>query len=241
MMASLSNQPATGTVAENIAQIRKNILAASQRVGRDSSRVRLIAATKTVQTPKLHQAYAAGIRTFGENRLQEAQEKMDQFGPREGLEWHFIGRMQRRKLKAIVGNFVLLHSVESVVQAQAINALAVDQGIQQPVLLEVNLAGESSKGGFSRDELKQSMPVLDQLSNVAIRGLMTLPPRTSKPEGARPFFAQLGELKDDLASAAWNRIHLEELSMGMSHDYEVAVEEGATMVRIGSAIFGPRS
>ncbi len=240
MMASLSNQTATGTVAEHIAQIRKNIHAAAQRVGRDVSTIRLIAATKTVQTSKLQQAYAAGIKTFGENRLQEAQEKMSQFGQREGLEWHFIGRMQRRKLKAIVGNFSLLHSVENVEQAQTINALAERQGIQQPVLLEINLGGESSKGGFTIAELEQVMTSLDRMSNVNINGLMTLPPRSSSPEGARPYFAQLRLLKDKLAESAWNHIHLKELSMGMSDDYEVAVEEGATMVRIGSAIFGPR-
>ena len=172
---------------------------------------------------------------------EEAQEKMSQFGPQEELEWHFIGRMQRRKLKAIVGNFSLLHSVESVEQAQAINDLAERQGIQQPILLEINLGGESSKGGFTIPELEQVMNPLDQMPNVSINGLMTLPPRSTLPEGARPYFAQLRQLKDKLSESAWNHIHLKDLSMGMSDDYEIAVEEGATMVRIGSAIFGPRS
>lgn len=240
MVVPLPDSQSTETIADRIQKIREHIQAAAQRVGRDPSSIRLIAASKTVPAKRVMQAYEAGIRDFGENRLQEAQEKMGQIGQPEGLVWHFIGRMQRRKLKAIVGNFTMLHSVENLEQAQNIDALAAQRGIQQPILLEVNIGGETSKGGFPTTDLQKNLPQLDRLPNLAIQGLMTIPPATSDPEGARPYFTELASLKANLSRSSWGRIHLKELSMGMSHDYEVAVEEGATLVRIGSAIFGPR-
>ncbi len=241
MMVSLADFHATGTIDDRVRQIWDNIQAAANRVGRDPSGIRLIAASKTVSASRVVEAYEAGIRHFGENRLQEAQEKIGHVGHLNGLVWHFIGRMQRRKLKAILGNFAMLHSVESLEQAQTIDTLAAQQGIQQPILLEVNVGEESSKGGFSVAELKEQIPRLDRLPNLAIQGLMTIPPATSDPEGARPYFTQLAGLKADLSRSSWDHISLNELSMGMSHDYRVAVEEGATMVRVGSAIFGPRA
>lgn len=237
---SLKDAHVSDAIAHSIQSIRENIREAARRAGRDPSGIRLVAATKTVVPARLEEAYVAGVRIFGENRLQEAQEKRRMFGPREGLAWHFIGRMQRRKLKEIVGNFVVLHSVESLAQAHGINAVAEKLGIRQEVLLEVNVAGEASKGGFTPQELEDGLEEIDRLPHVAIRGLMTIPPWQENPEEVRPYFTQLCQLRNRLAQHPWAHIKMSELSMGMSHDYEIAVEEGATMVRIGTAIFGAR-
>jgi PLP dependent protein len=237
---SLNDANFSNSIADSIQTIRDKIREAALRVGRDPAGIRLVAATKTVSPASLEEAYAAGVRIFGENRLQEAQEKIRTLGPREGLVWHFMGRMQRRKLKEIVGNFVLLHSVESLEQAHGINAAAEKLGIRQEVLLEVNVGGEASKGGFTSQDLEAGLEELDRLPHVAIRGLMTLPPWKENPEEVRPYFTQLGQLQNRLARHPWTRVRMDELSMGMSHDYEIAIEEGATMVRIGTAIFGER-
>ncbi len=227
-------------IAENVQHVRVGIRQAISRAGRDSSSVQLVAASKTVASDVLLEAYVAGVRIFGENRLQEAQEKMPVLGSRQGLNWHFIGRMQSRKLKDIVGKFSLLHSVESVEQAGSIDTLAKKMGIQQAILLEVNLSGEKTKGGFDCTDLQGALEQIAKFPHVAIKGLMTLPPYSENPEGSRPYFSQLREMRESLARIpAKGRI--EELSMGMSHDYEVAIEEGATMVRVGTAIFGKRS
>jgi len=228
-------------IADNVQDIREKIQQAAFRVGRDPSSVRLVAATKTVSTDVLREAYDAGMRVFGENRLQEAQEKMSVIGRFPGLSWHFIGRMQRRKLKDIVGKFVVLHSVESVEQARSIDAIAQQLGIQQDILLQVNVAEEDSKGGFARKDIREAMEQVDRLPHVAIRGLMTLPPFHEDPEHARPYFAELCLVRDSLAQQSFVHGRPEGLSMGMSHDYQVAIEEGATMVRIGTALFGKRA
>jgi len=237
---SLKDAHVSNSITHTIQTIQEKIRQAAIRVGRDPASIRLVAATKTVPVAYLEEAYRAGVRIFGENRLQEAQEKRQILGPREGLVWHFIGRMQRRKLKDLVGNFSLLHSVESLEQARSINAMAEKLGIQQAVLLEVNVGGEASKGGFTSQEVEAGMEELDQFPHVLIQGLMTLPPWRENPEEVRPYFTQVSQLRDRLARQGWARIRMNELSMGMSHDYEVAIEEGATMVRIGTAIFGSR-
>jgi len=237
---SLKDEHVSHSIAQTIQAIREKIRQAALRVGRDPSSICLVAATKTVSPANLEEAYAAGVRIFGENRLQEAQEKRQVLGPREGLVWHFIGRMQRRKLKDIVGNFALLHSVESLEQAQGINAAAEKLGIEQEVLLEVNIGGEASKGGFTPQELEDVIEELDRLPHVSIQGLMTLPPWKENSGEVRPYFTQLCQLRNRLAQQSWTRVRMAELSMGMSHDYETAIEEGATMVRIGTAIFGAR-
>lgn len=239
-MLSLKDAHGSYSIAQTIQNIREKIREAALRVGRDPSGIRLVAATKTVSSVKVEEAYAAGVRIFGENRLQEAQEKITIFGQREGLSWHFIGRMQRRKIKGLVGNFSLLHSVESLEQARSINAAAEKRGIRQAVLLEVNVAGEASKGGFTVQELENRIEELDQLPHVSIQGLMTLPPWKENPEEIRPYFSQLCQFRNRLVQHPWAHGRMAELSMGMSHDYETAIEEGATMVRIGTAIFGER-
>jgi hypothetical protein len=237
---SLKDAHVSHSIAKTIQSIQEKIRQAALRKGRDPSGIRLVAATKTISPVKIEEAYAAGVRIFGENRLQEAQEKIHILGPREGLAWHFIGRMQRRKLKEIVGNFAMLHSVESLEQAHSINAAAENRRIRQEVLLEVNIAGEPSKGGFTVQELENGIEELDQLPHVSIQGLMTLPPWKENPEEVRPYFAELCQIRNRLAQQSWTRVRMAELSMGMSHDYETAIEEGATMVRIGTAIFGER-
>ena len=228
------------TIAGKVQEIVEGIQQAARRVGRDPSTVQFVAATKTMAPSQLLEAYAAGVRIFGENRLQEAQEKITAVGPLQGLSWHFIGHMQRRKLKDIVGNFAVLHSVESVEQARSIDALAGKMGIQQDILLEVNVAGEATKGGFASKGMPEALESIEQLSHVVIRGLMTLPPFSDDPENARPYFSELRQLRDSLAQQGHRPGELKELSMGMSRDYHVAIEEGATMVRIGTAILGTR-
>ena len=239
-MVPFEHSPDPVTIADNVQKIREGIQQAALRVGRDPSTVQLVAATKTVAAQQLVEAYVAGVRIFGENRLQEAQEKIPEVGPRQGLAWHFIGRMQRRKLKDIVGNFALLHSVESVEQARSMQAIAETLGIKQEILLEVNVAGEDSKGGFALRDMPDVLRQIGQLPHVVIRGLMTLPPFHDDPEDARPYFSALCHLRDDLAQESLPQGGVLELSMGMSHDYHVAIEEGATMVRVGTAIFGDR-
>lgn len=239
-MSLLEESPFSVSIADNVQTIREGIRQATLRVGRDPSTVQLVAATKTVSTNLLIEAYEAGVRIFGENRLQEAQEKILAVGPRQGLDWHFIGRMQSRKIKDIVGKFTLLHSVESVEQAQNIHDIAKKLGIRQQILLEVNVAGESTKGGFACNDMREAMDQIDRLPHIVIRGLMTLPPFSDHPDDARPYFAELRQLRDSLVHRNLSHGEIKELSMGMSHDYQVAIEEGATMVRVGTAIFGKR-
>ncbi|RMH31126.1 MAG: YggS family pyridoxal phosphate-dependent enzyme [Nitrospirae bacterium] len=227
-------------IEANVDRVRTTVAEAAARAGRDPSRITIVAATKFVQADRLQQAYRAGLRAFGENRLQEAQRKMSALSHLADIHWHFIGRLQRRKLKAITGRFALIHSVESVEQAELINRWAAERGIQQPILLEVNVGQEPTKGGFSPSALWDALSDLARLTHVAIQGLMTVPPIAATPEAARPFFRALRSLAEAVNRAARLPRALQELSMGMSHDYPVAIEEGATIVRIGTAIFGPR-
>jgi len=239
-VSPLEESPFSVSIADNVQKIREGIRQAALRVGRDPSSVQLVAATKTVSTSLLIESYEAGVRIFGENRLQEAQEKILAVGPRQGLAWHFIGRMQSRKIKNIVGKFALLHSVESVEQARTIHAIAEKLGIQQSILLEVNVGGEATKGGFACNDIRDAIDQIDRLPHVAIQGLMTLPPFSNHPDDARPYFAELRQLRESLAQGNLTHGGVKELSMGMSHDYQVAIEEGATIVRVGTAIFGKR-
>lgn len=231
-------------LASNVSAIRDAIERAAQRVGRDPRAIRLLAATKTVPVERLRQAQAAGLTLFGENRLQEALPKIEALG-RQTIEWHFIGRVQRRKVRDIVGSFRLIHSVESVELGEEIDRRAAAAGIRQAVLLEVNVGGEATKAGFSPEQLEQALPAFSRMSHVAVQGLMTIPPPQDDPERARPAFRLLRELAQRLAPSLTSgtrlgELSLRELSMGMSHDFEVAVEEGATIVRVGTGLFGPR-
>ena len=228
-----------GTIAGRVRAVFDEIQRAAVRAGRAPESVRLLAASKTVTVERLREAVDAGIRHLGENRLQEALPKIEALD-REGIVWHFIGTLQRRKVKSVVGRFETIHSVDSLALAEEINRQAKAMGMRQRVLLEVNLGGESSKGGFAPPELAAALPGLSAFEQLDIRGLMAIPPPMPTAEDARPYFRQLRQLAEALTAQGCRNINMQELSMGMSHDYAVAVEEGATYVRVGTAIFGAR-
>jgi pyridoxal phosphate enzyme (YggS family) len=188
---------------------------------------------------RIREGIAGGLTILGESRLQEALPKIEALRG-DPVRWHFIGRLQRRKVRSVVGGFDLIHSVDSVQLAEEISRRAQEAGLTQAVLLEVNLEGEATKSGFLPDELSEAMPRLGALSHVAVKGLMAIPPPTSDPEQARPYFRRLRELSLRLMCQPTGTVSMKELSMGMSNDYHVAVEEGATMIRVGTAIFGVR-
>ncbi|MEX5218199.1 MAG: YggS family pyridoxal phosphate-dependent enzyme [Nitrospira sp.] len=229
----------SGTIADNVSHILEGIRAAAVRSGRRPEQVRLIAATKTVGIDRIQEAIAAGVAILGENRFQEALPKIEQL-EHERVAWHFIGRLQRRKVKAVVGKFQLIHSVESLELAEEINRRANQAGLRQSVLLEINIGGEESKGGFDPEAAADACGHLDRMAHLAVRGLMAIPPLEADPSRTRPYFRRLRELAQSLARSGFPNVRMEELSMGMSADYQIAVEEGATFVRIGTAIFGTR-
>ncbi|ULA69437.1 MAG: putative enzyme [Nitrospira sp.] len=228
-----------GTIAGRVRAVFDEIQRAAVRAGRAPESVRLLAASKTVTVERLREAVDAGVRHLGENRLQEALQKIEALD-REGVVWHFIGTLQRRKVKSVVGRFETIHSVDSLWLAEEINRQAKTIGMRQRVLLEVNLGGESSKGGFAPPELAAALPALSAFEQLDIRGLMAIPPPMPTAEDARPYFRQLRQLAQALTAQGCRNINMQELSMGMSHDYAVAIEEGATYVRVGTAIFGAR-
>lgn len=227
-------------LSTKIQATRDRIRRAAERAGRDPYAVRLVGATKYVEAPRVLDAIRAGLSICGENHWREAQAKIQAVGERGDVEWHFIGRLQRRKLKWLVGRFTLIHSVESVEQAEEIQRRAHEQHTSQAILLEVNVGEEESKGGFSPDALPAAVSQIDALSSVCVQGLMTVPPWNPDPELIRPYFQHLKHLAERIGSLPLQRVHMHELSMGMSNDFEVAVEEGATLVRVGTALFGAR-
>ncbi|HJT19940.1 MAG TPA: YggS family pyridoxal phosphate-dependent enzyme [Nitrospira sp.] len=207
--------------------------------GRRAGCVRLVAATKTVPVDAIREAASAGLRFAGESRLQEALPKIQALRE-EPLRWHFIGRLQRRKVRDIVGKFELIHSVDSVELAREIDRRAGSAGVRQAVLLEVNVGGEAAKGGFRIEELSAVLPRVGELPHIKVMGLMAIPPQVDEAERARPYFRRMRELAEELSQLHIPAISMDELSMGMSDDYIVAIEEGATIVRVGTAIFGAR-
>lgn len=224
-------------IQEQLQEIRAAIAAAEQRAGRPSGSTTLLAVSKTFPVSDIMQAYADGQRIFGENRLQEAMEKIPAM-PAD-CEWHLIGPLQRNKVrKALEQGITLIQAVDSRKLAEAISRIAGELGVTARILLEVNVDGEESKHGFTAEGLQAEWDALVALPHVEIRGLMCIPAPTETPEGARPAFATLRGLVEALRVRG--PLPLPELSMGMSHDYAVAVEEGATIVRVGSAIFGKR-
>lgn len=228
-------------IPERLQQVHESIARAATRVGREPSSVRLIVVTKGVPVQVVERAIEAGARHIGENRLQEALPKMTALSARyRDLHWHFIGTLQRRKVKSVVGAFELIQSVDSRALAEEIDRRAAALGSRQRVLLELNLGQEPSKSGFDPAQMQEVFPALDHLRFLTVEGLMAIPPYTQDPEHARPYFRQLRELAQSLRAMRCWRAALDEISMGMSHDYEIAVEEGATMVRVGRAIFGAR-
>jgi hypothetical protein len=212
------------------------IRGACEKAGRSDDSVRLIAVSKTFPAADIREAVAAGQVCFGESRLQEAEPKITEL--QDGLDWHFIGRVQRNKVRKILPLFGCIHAVDSLKLATYTDGVALDLGLMPEVFLQVDLAGEESKGGFSPTKLREALPALSKLSSLRIIGLMSIPPAGDDPEDSRRWFRELRELRDDLARG--RGLELPCLSMGMSGDFEIAVEEGATHVRVGSSIFGKR-
>ena len=234
-MQSLSLQ----SIDDRVQAVLANIRSAAEKAGRPAQSIRLVAATKTVSVEGIQQGIEAGLTILGENRVQEAIPKRTALSS-ASVQWHFIGHLQRRKVRSIIGLFDLIHSVDSVELAQEIDARAGAAGMIQNVLLEVNVGGELSKAGFQPDDVISSVPTLAAFQHIQIKGLMSIPPPTTDPDAARPYFRQLRELSHRIAALHLPSVRMDELSMGMSNDYAVAIEEGATLVRVGTAIFGER-
>jgi PLP dependent protein len=226
-------------IKQNLEEIRQRLKDAAIRAGRDPREVRLVAVTKTVGRERLKEAVAAGQTLFGENYVQEARAKIAALGP--GLTWHFIGHLQSNKARAAVELFDLIHSVDRASLAQALEQAAARLGKVQDILLQVNLAGEETKSGAAPANVQALLAEISRLPHLRVQGLMTMPPWFDEPERVRPYFRALRELRDRLRGLQLVDGDLPELSMGMTGDFEAAVSEGATLVRIGTAIFGRRS
>lgn len=226
-------------IAANLAGIRRNVADACARAGRDPGGVTLVAVSKTVGVEEIRAALACGVTVLGENRVQEAREKFAAIG--KTAEWHLIGPLQKNKVKYIFDIFSMVHSVDGVELAQEISRRAAARGTVMPVLLEVNIGGEASKHGVTPAEAVDVAAKIAALPNVRLRGLMAVPPYTDDPEGSRPFFARLRGLRDEIAALGMENAAMDVLSCGMTCDYVVAVEEGATHIRIGTGIFGERN
>ena len=225
-------------IRENIESVEERISGACRRAGRDRSEVHLICVTKTKPEEMLREAYEAGQRDFGENKVQEICRKKPAL-PGD-IRWHMIGHLQRNKVKQLIGQTVMIHSVDSFRLAEAISAEAVKAGIVIPVLIEVNMADEETKFGVSPGEALQLITDASELKGIKIEGLMTIAPFTEDPESNRPYFAGLRELAVDIGQKCIDNVSMGVLSMGMTGDFEVAIEEGATHIRVGTGIFGER-
>jgi pyridoxal phosphate enzyme (YggS family) len=226
------------SVTERYRVIQDRIEAACQRAGRDPASVRLLGACKRQPLDRIREAYAAGLRLVGENRLQESAAHHEELADLTGLEWHFIGSIQSRKCHEIAAQFSMVHSVDREKVARKLDAGAAEGSKVLPVLVEVNVGHEETKSGCEPADAATLVELCRELPNLEPRGLMSLPPHTEDPEGSRSFHRTLRELRDAIRSSTC--LPLEELSMGMSHDFEVAIEEGSTIVRIGTDLFGPR-
>ncbi len=224
---------------ENIARVQERISAACHRSGRRPEDVKLVAVSKTVAPDRIRQAYEAGLRHFGENRVQEANAKRPALSDLNAT-WHLVGHLQTNKAKPARDLFHWVHSVDSFRLAQKLDQSAACSGERLPVLFQVNLGEEPTKSGVREEEIMQLAQQAGQLPTLEVRGLMVLPPFFKNPEQARPFFRRLRELAEAIESANLPSVSMEEFSMGMSQDFEVAIEEGATLIRVGTAIFGPR-
>lgn len=227
------------TIADNLKTVRDRIAAAAARAGRDPSSIRLVVVTKTVHADRILEAVAGGARIIGENRVQEAREKIGKLGP--VATWHLIGHLQTNKAKYAVKLFDLIHSVDTLDLAQEIAKHAAKINKIQNVLLEVSIAAEAAKAGVAIEQTAVLAREAAKLKHISIKGLMTIPPFLDDPEQVRPYFKKLRDLSERIAKENIPGVSMRELSMGMSGDFEVAIEEGATIVRVGSAIFGERT
>ena len=226
-------------IKENIKAVQDNIKRACERAGRDEKSVTLIAVSKTKPVSDIRQAMEAGMRVFGENKVQEIREKTEEI--KEDISFHMIGHLQANKVKYLPGKVCMIHSVDNVKLAQEIEKQFAKADMKIDVLIEVNMAGEESKFGLSPQEVPSFVKEIAPLSHLNIRGLMTIAPYTEDPESNRVYFAGLRRLKDEINDMHIPGVSMDTLSMGMTGDYEVAIEEGATFVRVGTGIFGARN
>lgn len=224
------------SIAENLKQVRDRIAAAAERSDRSADDVALVAVSKTWPVGPIQEAYDVGQRIFGENKVQEIEEKV---GPLpDDIEWHLIGHLQKNKVRKVLPHCASIHSIDSFALAERVGRIAGEEGLVAKVFLQVNVANDDAKFGFPVGVIREKFGEVLEIENLQVCGLMTVPSYEADPEEVRPYFAKLRAVRDELASAHTNP--LAELSMGMSHDFEVAIEEGSTMVRVGSAIFGER-
>jgi len=231
------------SIAESIARIRGRMAQAARRAGRNPDEIALMAVSKTFPPERIREAHAAGQRLFGENRVQEFDGKAGALRDLSGAEWHMIGHLQSNKASAAVELFDAVDSVDSLRLVRKLDSASGQAGKNLPLLIEINVGGEAAKSGAAPDsgELEETLSAAGELEHIEIRGLMTIPPFTDDPEGARLYFRRLRNLRDEIARRRLQRVSMDVLSMGMSHDFEVAIEEGSTCVRLGTAIFGERS
>ncbi len=231
------------SITANISLIRERIAAAAQRAGRSPDHITLMAVSKTQPPEKIREAYDVGLRVFGENRVQEFAAKVEALRDLRGAEWHMIGHLQTNKATKTAELFRAVDSVDSLKLAEKLDAAARTLGKKLDVLIEINVGGEAAKSGVAPDsrELEELLIAAPRLDALVFRGLMTVPPFSDDPEGARPYFRKLRELRDTIAARRLPNIAMDELSIGMSRDFEVAIAEGSTCVRVGTAIFGERT
>ena len=225
-------------ISSNIRLIRQRMGVACARCGRDPQSVRLMAVSKTVEPERIRQALDAGVTLLGENYVQEAREKIPAIG--HVAEWHMIGHLQTNKVKYVVNLFDWIHSVDRLELARELDKRAGQNNRRLNVLIEVNVSGEESKSGIETTQALELVRQVSLLPHINLRGLMTMPPYSDNPENSRPYFQALRKLRDDISAADIPSIPMDELSMGMTDDFEVAIEEGATIIRVGRAIFGNR-
>jgi len=226
-------------IAENLKTVKDKIAHAALRAGRNPQDVQLVAVSKTVSGEPIKQAIEAGVTILGESYIQEARKKIGELG--KAVRWDFIGHLQSNKVSYAVDLFEVIHSIDRLSLAQALSTRAAKKRKTLRVLVQVNISGEGAKSGIDTGRVNALVSHIASLPNLTLEGLMTMPPYFTDPEKARPYFVALRKLRDTLMAEQGNRIDLKELSMGMSGDFEVAVEEGATLVRVGTAIFGERS
>jgi len=227
----------TTDIAQNLEKVRSQIATASQKCGRAPDEIQLVAVSKTHEAEKVRAAFDAGQEIFGESKVQEARAKIPLLP--SAVRWHFIGRLQKNKVRHALPLFELFHGVDSLALAENMNRIAEEAGLRPRVLLEVNVAAEGSKIGFAPDQLRAQFEQLNSLGRMTIEGLMCIPPLAEEAEASRKYFVTLRELRNRLEKEF--TMKLPQLSMGMSHDFVIAIEEGATLVRVGTAIFGPRT
>ena len=226
-------------IADNLASVMHNINEVALKAGRSPDSIRLISVSKQVSSEKIVEAYQAGSKCFGENKVQEAVSKIDEVNTQD-ISWHFIGHLQKNKIKYLDSRFELIHSIDSLSLAEKISTYCEGQNQRQAVLLQVNVSGEEAKFGMTPAELKDQLSSFGQLKGIQVQGLMTIPPQNPEAENSRQYFSELRVLRDKFQAMNIEGVELKELSMGMTNDYLIAVEEGATLVRVGTAIFGQR-